>query len=449
MKKASRYVKGKNDISSRYQNAETHASKHRTNITSLNPRNVTRLPHGNLTEKWSKLSFEKKVGWIVFSFLAMGFTVTAIYYLYPLIAESVRANPNTRPDLSNYGWFSRRDSKQSLRSLIAQADIKLQPAFREELTRNNQASVIRKYDKQADTIRSVLPQAINHKVLKGILKEENFGIELVPQNDIQLTHNGQEFPTAKYLPIRNRVLVVADTDMTELEIIKTLRNELHHASVRNTNFKMPNNDQNKLQNGLVAIRPFLKTSWQTDDKLFSEHQFSTQSGFARVNRFKYLLRAQNKSSSRFTDEQSKSELNNYLKAITNYRPQIHHVEFPPHLEKVIKNKIKKLQSGKSYFETGNEILYIEAMHSYSNTLVIKYSHCKAATPRDLAEAFFKDVEGYQDFKDTPYQKYTDYDKALELSSFIQEIEPTVLQTFFHEWCEYFSNYHNVKNYCSL
>ncbi len=79
-------------------------------------------------------------------------------------------------------------------------------------------------------------------------------------------------------------------------------------------------------------------------------------------------------------------------------------------------------------------------------MVLRYSYLKSSAPRDRLKAFITDVKKFQ--KNMKGYVLHDQDsKDAEFSSFLQEVDPTLLKKFFPEWCGYFSNYHDVDEFC--
>lgn len=398
-----------------------------------------------LSATWSSLTLEQKIMFVVVSLMALGLTTGAIYYLLPAISVSIGVDPTKPPGLISL------TNNTTLKERIRNTPIRLQPSFRAELESRGLGKLNQKYDKQAHMLRKLLPEVINQNALQEVLKEPNFSIELVPQNDVTLTANGQAEAEARFLAITNKILIVADTDMHEEQALRTLRNEFHHAVVRSTNF------QKKLgagelaitrKNSFLAITPFVTADWEIDHALEKDHQLALDKGFARLAEFEKMLKMNERHLAFF---ENKSTLDNYIKVAALYNPTLHHLDLSLEEFEFFSKLFKELP-GKKYSVEMNDgrIIYIQSIKAYADHVAINYNFLKSEAALDKAHALLvdlKDIIG--GMADPVYDSYNQQDKALELSSFIQEIEPKVLEVFFPEWCEYFSRYHHVENYCQL
>lgn len=86
-------------------------------------------------------------------------------------------------------------------------------------------------------------------------------------------------------------------------------------------------------------------------------------------------------------------------------------------------------------KSGKESLnkYLDAVKSYKQTEGIILDHdSKHTNIKEIATAFIMDIEKYKKLTDKGYRYLPLSEKELELSSFLQEIDPSILQVFFPE-----------------
>lgn len=303
---------------------------------------------------------------------------------------------------------------QALSEAIEKVKISVNSDWHRKITATpSSANLLIVLEKEIKQIRALLSEAIHPKLLLDILYDPDFSIKLIAKDD----RGSQGY----YSPIERTVYIRTHGRTSDEQILATLRNELHHAAVHLTNSRRQSLSlSSDVSASMQVVSPFLKDSspvetWEIDLISYHEHKAALDAGFERVKHFKDLLSQSSLlNSNAFMDKSAKKNLNKYLEAMKNFR---------------LKSPIAYLS-----LERMNE----EVLSDYS----------KSGNLSARAAAFIRQIEGYkvQIYKGA-YRHLPLPEKELELSSYLQEIEPDILKVFFPEWCNYFSKYHQVEDYC--
>ncbi|CAN5304823.1 hypothetical protein BH10PSE19_BH10PSE19_10490 [soil metagenome] len=345
--------------------------------------------------------------------------------------------------------------KVDIAKTIARARIGINSAWREELAAGPSGRRwISLIEGEVSKIKTLLPQTIHPKLLLKILEDPTFSIELVAYNDANLTGGGKSVGAmARYLPISNKLLIGSDTDMSDKEKLSVLRNEMNHVAIRYTNYGKQSSPEKNLpapHEAIKILRPAIKDGWKTDPVLAKQHGETLKAGFDRIKTFKNLLKqSKHFKHGSLADKRAKDELNKWLKVVKNYTPLIYAEEMPTSAYRELE-KIFKKEHGKTIIPHPTAQGYFISKETAPGGVILRYSFLKSGEIKDRAAAFIMDVEKYERSTGTQggYSHYSDReDLDLELSSFIQEVDPNILEHFFPEWCSYFSDYHEVEGYC--
>lgn len=344
--------------------------------------------------------------------------------------------------------------KDDLESVINKTRIAVKPSFRAFLASQVQgAKKVALVEGEIARVKKALPQTMSSALLHKILQDPTFSIELVAYNDAELTSGGTaKGANARYLPFANKILFGIDTDMSESEIRVVLANEMHHVAVRYTNYNRqlsPDASLPKRERSIEVLRPAVADEWKTNHTAVALHKKAQDVGFARVKQFEKLLkefgRLQHGSSAA---KSTKQELNKYLMALIDYEPQIYTEEMSIDAFKVLRRNFKK--EGEKTVIPSTPPAYLVRVDDSPSGVVLRYTYAKSTNIHDKATAFIADMNKIQSFMQHPaYRKQPQPDQDLEASSFLQEVNFNTLKVFFHEWCQYFSDYHTLDlgQYC--
>lgn len=466
-------------------------------------------PAASLFTGWKKLTTEQKILAVVMGLIGLGMTAVLAYQLIPVISEGIRNNPSEPPEFLNLAQFNSSQSALSQKSslpvcpvrpaeqpanempsiasvppvvkqpktekkntpstvvdssllsrenidkAIQHTRIHIKPSLRQETAAKPSGSEwISLMEEEITMIKKLLPETVHPELLLKVLNDPTFSIELVAYNDPHLTGGGESNGAmARYLPLSNKLLIGSDTDMTEKEKLSVLRNEMHHVAVRYTNYLKQSSPQKNLptpRESIKVLRPMIKDGWKKDHKLAEEHREALTGGFNRITHFKNLLNQ----SKRFqhgslTDKTAKNKLNEYLTAVKNYQPMTHVEVWPVSIYRELKKAFKE-ENGKWVIPIKELPRYLVGVRINRDEAIVRYNFLKSEDIKDKAKAFIHDAEAFKESMG-PKGGYSHYsaaeDLGLELSSFIQEIDPGILKSFFPEWCNYFSRYHQVNDYC--
>ncbi|HVV69766.1 MAG TPA: hypothetical protein VHE99_12180 [Gammaproteobacteria bacterium] len=305
---------------------------------------------------------------------------------------------------------------QALSEAIEKTKISINPDwYRKIISTPSNSILLISLEREIRQIRTLLSEAIHPKLLLDILHDPDFSIKLIAEDE----RGSQGY----YSPIERTVYIRTHGRTSDEQLLATLRNELHHVAVHFTNLRrqglfLPS----KVLASMEIVRPFFQDSsqaetWEGDLTAYNAHKEALDAGFERIKHFKDLLSQSSLlNPNTFIDKLAKENLNTYLDAMKNYR---------------LKSSIECLS-----LERINE----EVLNDYS----------KSGNLKERAAEFIRQIEGYkiQIYKGA-YRHLPLSEKELELSSYLQEIEPDILKVFFPEWCDYFSKYHKVEDYCLI
>ncbi len=308
------------------------------------------------------------------------------------------------------------EQSQTISEAIGKATISInQDWYREIISTPSSSLLLTSLEREIRQIRALLSEAIHPKLLLDILHDPDFSIKLIARDG-----SGTQ---GYYSPIERTVYIRTNGRTSDEQALDTLRNELHHVAVHFSNLRRQGLfPPIKVLASMQIVSPFLRDAsqmdtWQVDLESYNAHKAALDAGFERVKNFKNLL---NQSSllnpNTFADKLAKENLNKYLDAVKSYR---------------LKNPI--------------EYLSLERMNEETLS-----DHSKSGNIKEKATAFIMQMERYKrQIYMGAYRYFPLSEKELELSSYLQEIDPNILQVFFPEWCDYFSQYHQVENYCLI
>ena len=335
--------------------------------------------------------------------------------------------------------------QEDIAKALALVQIDIKPALREELSvRPSGKEWLSQVENMVFKIRTVLPQTMQPTLLLKILKDPTFSVELVAYNDPGLTRGGKAMgANAHYLPISNKILIVIDADKSDREILTLLRNEMHHVAIRYTNFAKQSVAKKNLperEKSIKILCPAIKDGWETNPMMAALHRKALKAGFDRIQTLKTLLLQSKKlKHGSLADEAAKAELNKWLSVVKNYIPVIYVIE----MSIMEYNEFEKKLSGLAV--QANFISKITT----PDGVTLRYSYLKSEKAKDKAAAFIKDFENHIESTNGYSSDLEREDLELELSSFMQEFDPNILENFFPEWCSYFSSYHSIEDYCQM
>lgn len=308
------------------------------------------------------------------------------------------------------------ETSQALSIAVAKVTIRINQAWHLKIMSTPSSSqLLIALEKEIAQIRALLSQAIHPKLLLDILLDSDFSIELI----------APDAGVSYYSPITRTVYIRSSTHESNKQKLAILCNELHHVAVHFANLRRQGLfPPMKVLASMQIVSPFLHDSsqkadytWQVDLKSYHAHKAALEAGFERIKNFKNLLDQFSLFNPNiFLDELGKKTLNKYLDAVRNYRP----------------------------------MFYKEYSSLEQNDGTTLDHNSKSNNIRERATAFIMDMEKYKKLiYRGSYRNLPLSEKELELSSFLQEVDPNILQVFFPEWCDYFSQYHQVENYCLI
>lgn len=319
-----------------------------------------------------------------------------------------------------------------------------------ELKGDGRAAWIPLVNKQIKQIRSVLSKKAKSVRYQKILQRNEFEIEIVPQNDPRLMGRQETAPEARFIPSvdltqeKHKILIIQDTDFSDVEIENTLANELHHLCTLTATLEKIT-DTRQLPSSKSMLLPFLDDSWKVDPVLREKHANSIKAAEKNVNEFRQLLLS-NKKSAFFKEGEKRYQ--HYIQAFSDYQPAEFHQYVPRNgfetltlVAESINNKLK--------VTFDDAVLYIHSFTHYGSETSIHYSYAASNKIADKANAFLRQFDSMrQQVYQGPYAQVSSEDEQdMEFSSFIDEFPQSIKNIFFSEWCDYFSSYTHERNYC--
>lgn len=334
-----------------------------------------------------------------------------------------------------------KEQAQQLRELAARATIECKAGFYEELRQHGRQATIQLIENQIKQIRELLPKVFHLNVLREILSDNTLKIILVPANDPELTNNGAAFPDAQYKPRTNRILFCIDTDFTNIEVIRTLRNELHHALMRKKNAEKTEQKSLSENVAYTPLLPFLNNDASINQKNKDLLNKAIEDGFRNIARLEFLLNSN-------LSQGNKQELDNYLSAFESYEPQVFRHEFPKAQFLELMKRAKPI--GKHFLiqEPGIPPMMIVAHVTRGGETTMRYTTAASDSLVDKARSFIYDMQNERkNIQSGNYRHLPSYFKTAEHCSSLHEIDGRVLKRFFPSWCRLISDYTNLEEVC--
>lgn len=296
-------------------------------------------------------------------------------------------------------------------------------------------------DKQIEQIRNLLPKSFNAARLNNILKQNIVEIEIVPQNDPRLVGQQKTAPQSRFIPSmdlaneRHKILIVQDSDFSGPEIEKILSHSLHNLSTLTATLKRLGNPERLLTSRYMLL-PFLSKNWEVDKDLRQKHTDCLAAALKEIEKF----------SKQHPDKMS----TRYKKALESYQPFEFHQYIPTSSLEALMQVGESLNK-KIKIKIDDVSLYIHDMNTYGSETSIHYTYAASNSIADKATAFLQEIKSfYQQVYHGPYKAVcTEEEQDMEFSSFIEEFPPSIKEVFFKEWCDYFSQYTQQEDYCSL
>jgi hypothetical protein len=332
-------------------------------------------------------------------------------------------------------------------------------------------------------IRNNLAYVIHPKMLWNILSDPNFSIYILPKSVIQIEGS---LALAGYAPITNKVVIGWDPDITEENLRMILRNEFHHAAIRYRNLANKNNKINMKsgnQNYLEAasVTPAVNTYFQDNDILINRLNNSIDSGLKRI-REQYEVLIKNASNNITINKSGRKKLNKFINSLEDYDIQKQMVSICREEFEEFQSyaTVKRLSDGRWFIPAGDHvdprppswstILYnlpfltlprhkkfntdrfLRVLEEDADQFRVEYSCVIDDSPLEKAKAFIAELNDIMEMYDPggSYHKITAGNKTAmlaELSSHIEQFPEAVKKLIFPEWCQYFEDYLQIKDYC--
>ena len=87
--------------------------------------------------------------------------------------------------------------------------------------------------------------------------------------------------------------------------------------------------------------------------------------------------------------------------------------------------------------------------TFENTGIARFTYAQPDEPESMLIAFIDDMRRIEElYKSGTYSKKTPHQQLMEYASHLDELAPEIKALLAPAWCEYFSEYHKVEDYCS-
>ncbi len=326
-------------------------------------------------------------------------------------------------------------------------------------------------------IRKNLPYVLNSVLLSRILSDPNFSIYIMPASMI-----GAGSADGSYDPETNRIFLAWDPYKTEESLRRVLRNEFHHAAIRYQNLAKKDSRMDLLKFKDMRIAsgtPAINNYFQVNYMLVNRLDYAIKRGLERIQE-EYKSVIEKAIYQIPLNKTERNKLDVFLDTLKDYDIQTLTV-------KISKEKYAAYQSYKKVVRLADDRLFIPA-GKYSDTRLnsqsfftawmnwapafsefefdnylrllkeddrqvkVAWQHAKDNSLLEKAKAFI--TEFTSDLKmydpEGPYGQTTKGNialKLLELSSHIEEFPEALKKLVFPEWCQYFDDYMQIKDYC--
>lgn len=462
---------------------QSNVQKYQNQQKSL-PKNTHYIHAGPLTEKivnhWYNWSTKQKVAAVLVLLAAAGLSIAAAYYLLPSmlayfqgvsdefakknyytptsVSQSIqnkKYHASKNKDFDN-GFFNTTAARNILKTKVSKAKVICDPALKYHVEAMPSKSFKEKMyiaiDKQIEIIKSVLSDTIHPKILLKLIEDPTFSI--------QISHRTIINSNGLYLPNENRILVALDF-LQDKEFIKNnLKNELHSAGIYVTNVAKQKEKRKPLpQDNLLLAGPYVNNKWEKDKALAKKLDAAISNSETRIRQFINL----------FINKQKHSpEWEKYLKDIENYQPRVRETRFPDAFSELLFSNLKPSDDANFLNVIPQGILYpaekpwpiqfdayvIDILdEKLSGEIMVRYKYAKNNTLEEKIKAFIAEYFEYEwrFSRETTYTKLAANRDAinLEKSSDIEELSPNIPAIIYAEWCDYFSKYLEVENYCEF
>lgn len=411
-------------------------SRKRKKIEPTNNRNIsieTHMPAQNNDYRF--------IGMLLLVATAIGAILLSFFTRY---SQSLGKSSNDNQD-----FYKTLEGNQNLKELCNVYMPQVYIDTLSDLQKKNQLSLIKAEKEQ---IYTNLAYSLNEERLKEVLRERDVEILIMPKIGNNPLVKGRFAPASGEAQAKNVISLLQDSTRSDRATQKVLANELHHLSIFKRNLKKAGSRPIPRSERQLAL-PFLNEEWIVDEELRQQHRQAIKRGLDRINEFEQLIELYKSGKlDKFPDK--RAIFTRYINAVKDYEPNEYTEIFHDLNSRLaIKEKLKTLRkiNGRYEMENKGKKFYITSIDDFENQLIVKHNYAASDSIIDRAIALINDLRAMQEsiYRGKHYQKKSPVTGGsdMEFSSSIEEFDSQVKETFFIEWCTYFSQYTQTSNYC--